>query len=297
MLVVSTPHRRAIDPNATEEWVPIPAEEAALLPKEQVEYRATKMSKSLRNVITPDEMVAKYGADSLRMYEMFMAPFDQEVEWNEEGINGQRRFMGRVWDLVTAAWAEAAGERFSGEDDKLRRLRHKTVKKVSEDLERFRFNTMVSALMEFANALGERFRAGAWKTATFQEAIETLVLLLAPAAPFIAEGLWQQTGGFGRGEAAAPLAGGPAAPFGATGSVHQQAWPTWDEALTHDEVVTVVVQVNGRVRDRVELSVDADEAQAKAAALDRPRIQEFVTAPEAAKYIYVPGRLLNIVVK
>ena len=299
MLVTSTPHRRATDPNATEPWVPITAEEAAALRAQgqEVEMRSAKMSKSLRNVITPDEMVEKYGADSLRMYEMFMAPFDQEVEWNEEGIKGQRRFMGRIWMLVGDTWNAAAGERFSGTDDVLTRLRHKTVKKVTEDLERFRFNTMVSALMEFANALGERHRAGTWKTAAFQEAIETLVLLLAPSAPFIAEALWQQTGGFGRGAPASAPAGAPTTRFGAIGSVHQQAWPSWDEALTKDDVVTIVVQVNGKVRDRMELPADADEAAAREAALARPRIQEFVTDPTTAKYIYVPGRLLNILAR
>jgi leucyl-tRNA synthetase len=299
MLVVSTPHRRAIDPNATEEWIPVTGEEAAALRAQgqQVEMRATKMSKSLRNVITPDEMVGKYGADSLRMYEMFMAPFDQEVEWNEEGINGQRRFMGRVWNLVTETWSESAGEKFTGTDEQLQRLRHKTVKKVTEDLEGFRFNTMVSALMTFANALGERQRAGTWKTATFQEAVETLVTLLAPSAPFIAEGLWQLTGGFGRGKPAPAEAGSGRTAFGDAGSVHLQTWPSYDEALTRDDVVTVVVQVNGKVRDRLELPAEATEADAKEAALARPRIQEFVTNPDTAKFIYVKGRLLNIVVR
>jgi leucyl-tRNA synthetase len=299
MLVVSTPHRRAQDPKATEEWVPVTAEEAAALRAQDqvVEMRSTKMSKSLRNVITPDDMVAKYGADSLRMYEMFMAPFDQEVEWNEEGINGQRRFLGRIWTLVTDSWAEAAGERFITVDEQLVRLRHRTVKKVTDDLERFRFNTMVAATMEFANALGERYRAGTWKTASFQEAVETLVLLLSPSAPFIAEALWQVTGGFGRGPSQPYVSGEPQAPFSEIGSVHAQRWPTHDESLTRDDVVTIVVQVNGKVRDRVELPAESDEAAARLAALSRPRVQEFVTDPQNAKYIYVKGRLLNIVVR
>jgi leucyl-tRNA synthetase len=295
MLVVNTPHRRSSDPNATEAWIPITADEAKTLPADQVDLRATKMSKSLRNVITPDEMVAKYGADSLRLYELFMAPFDQEVAWSEEGINGQRRFLGRVWDLVARTWIEADGQRFAAADEALARLRHKTVQRVTQDMERFRFNTMVAALMEFANALGERHREGRWRTADFQESVETLVRLLAPAAPFIAEGLWQVTGGFGRGPAATPEAGAAAQPFGAAGSVHAQDWPSWDEALTRDEVATVVVQVNGRVRDRIELPVDADEATAVAAALARPRVQEFVAEPGRAKFVYVKGRLLNVV--
>jgi leucyl-tRNA synthetase len=300
MLVVSTPHRRSQDPTSVEDWLPIAVEEAERLQKtgEEVEYRSAKMSKSLRNVITPDEMVAKYGADSLRMYEMFMAPFDQEVEWSEEGINGQRRFLGRVWNLVSETWQATEGEPFEGSaDEPLTRLRHKTVKKVSEDLEQFRFNTMVAALMTFANALGERYRAGTWKTAAFQEGVETLVRLLSPSAPFIAEGLWQLTGGFGRGAAGSPFAGNPDDPFGSAGSVHQQPWPAYDEALTHEDVATIVIQINGKVRDRMDLPVDTDESTAREAALERPRVQEFVTEPSRAKFIYVKGRLLNIVIR
>ena len=234
-----------------------------------------RMSKSRGNVITPDEMVERYGADSLRLFELFMAPFDQDALWSDEGINGQRRFLGRVWNLVHETYAAAAGRRFEAPDEELTRLRHKTVKRVTGDIEQFRFNTMVAALMEFTNALSERYREGRWQTRAYQDAVETLLLLLAPPAPHIAEELWLRTGH--------------------EGSVHQQPWPAWDEALTRDEVVTVVVQVNGRVRDRIELAADADEAAAQAAALARPRIQEFVTNPAAAKVIYVKGRLLNIV--
>jgi leucyl-tRNA synthetase len=149
--------------------------------------------------------------------------------------------------------------------------------------------------MEFANELGERYRAGTWRTSTFQEAIETLVLLLAPAAPFIAEGLWQITGGFGRAAPGALEAGAPTAPFGTADSVHQQAWPRWDEAHTREEVATIVVQVNGKLRDRIELPADTDEATVRATALARPKVQEYVTNPKAARFVYVPGRLLNIV--
>ncbi len=256
-----------------------------------------RMSKSRGNVITPDEMVEKYGADSLRLFELFMAPFDQDALWSDEGINGTYRFLGRVWTLVTQTFAEAGGTRFDAPDDELTRLRHRTVKRVTNDIESFRFNTMVAALMEFANALGERYRTGRWKTAAFQEATETLVRLLAPSAPFIAEGLWQLTGGFGRAAPASPLAGEPGLPFGPAGSVHQQPWPEYDEALTVEQVVTIVVQINGRVRDRLELPAGATEDEVRQAALARPRVQEFVTDPEQAKYIYVPDRLLNIVTR
>jgi len=205
--------------------------------------------------------------------------------------------MGRVWNLVMDTWTGAQGDGVPETDVQLERLRHKTVKKVTEDMEQFRFNTMVSALMTFANALGERHRGGTWKSATFKESLETLVLLLAPSAPFIAEGLWQHTGGFGRGASASPFAGAAQTKFGPSGSVHQQTWPSYVEALTLDDVVTVIVQVNGKVRDRLELSADVDEAHVKQEALARPRIQELVTNPNAAKYIYIKGRLLNIVMQ
>jgi leucyl-tRNA synthetase len=295
MLVVNTPHRRATSAAAAEEWIPLTPEEAAALPPDQVQLRATKMSKSLRNVITPDQMVEKYGADSLRLYELFMAPFDQEVAWDENGINGTYRFIRRVWDLVTETSATAGGLRFEAPDEQLTRLQHKTVKRVTEDLERFRFNTMVAALMEFANALGERYRAGQWKTAAFQEAVETLVRLLAPAAPFVAEGLWQITGGFGRGSAESWRAGEPNVPFGPVGSIHEQPWPDYDEALTRDDVATIVIQVNGKVRERLEMPANASQDEVKAAALARPRVQAFVANPDEAKFVYVKGRLLNIV--
>jgi leucyl-tRNA synthetase len=158
----------------------------------------------------------------------------------------------------------------------------------------------VAALMEFANALGERYRAGRWQTSAFQEGVETLVRLLAPSAPFLAEGVWQVTGGFGRAAAGEAQAGDAETPLEGPdqpGSIHTQPWPAFDESLTRDAVVTVVVQVNGRVRDRVELPADATEDDARAAALARPRIQEFVTNPAAATFIYVPGRLLNIVAR
>jgi leucyl-tRNA synthetase len=295
MLVVPTPHRRSYDPNATEEWVPIAPEEAARLPKAQVVMRAAKMSKSLRNVITPDDTVGRYGADALRLYELFMAPFDQEVTWEERGINGMSRFVARVWDLTRRTWDEAAGARYDDPDEALTRLRHKTVERVTADLERFRFNTMVAALMEFANALGERYREGRWRTAAFQDGVETLVRLLAPAAPFVAEGLWQATGGFGRSAPESPQAGAAETPFGPAGSVHAQEWPTWDAALTRDDVVTVVVQVDGRVRDRLELPAGVPEEEVRRAALDRPRIRELVAEPDRARFVYVKGRLLSIV--
>jgi leucyl-tRNA synthetase len=236
-----------------------------------------RMSKSKGNVITPDEMVARYGADSLRVYELFMAPFEQDVLWSDEGINGARRFLGRVWDLILRTHAEAAGERFTADDPELTRLLHQTIRRTTRDLERFHLNTMIAGLMEFTNALTERYRSGRWRTRPFQEATESLLLLLAPAAPFLAEELWHRTGH--------------------TGSIHQQPWPSWDEELARERTVTIVVQVNGRVRDRLAVEADtpADVVQSRALAL--PKIRQYVADPSAAQVIYVPGRIINIVTR
>ncbi|HEV8636316.1 MAG TPA: class I tRNA ligase family protein [Chloroflexota bacterium] len=292
-LLVRTPHRRATDPAGRETLVPATPEEAAELGPDRIVYRAGRMSKSLKNVITPDEIVERYGADALRVYELFMAPFDQDVEWSEEGIVGVRRFLRRVWDLVGQSWLPAG--RNDADDGDLVRLRHRAVRRATRELEELRLNTMVAGLMELANALEERHRSGRSRTAAYQEALEALVLLLAPAAPFLAEGLWQLTGGFGRAAGSSPYAGDPEAPFGPAGSVHAQPWPTWDETLAREELVTVVVQVNGRVRDRIELPADATEVEARTSAFARPRVRALVPAPDRARVVYVPGRVLNVV--
>ena len=238
-----------------------------------------RMSKSRGNVITPDEMVERYGADCLRLYELFMAPFEQDVDWSEQGINGQRRFLGRLWDMILHTAAPAANgdgtavARRPADLDLARQL-HKTIRRVTEDIEAFKFNTMVAALMEFANELGERYRAGTWQTRTWDEAIRTLLVLLAPAAPHVTAELWER--------------------IGQPGSVHEQPWPTWDEALVRDEQVTVVVQVDGKVRDRLELPAAAAEEDVQAAAQASERVQRWVPDWESVQWRYIPGRIVSL---
>ncbi len=238
-----------------------------------------RMSKSRGNVITPDEMVERYGADSLRLYELFMAPFEQDVDWSEQGINGQRRFLRRIWDLILQTAAPAAnGDGTAAAsrpaDLELARQLHKTIRRVTEDIEAFKFNTMVAALMEFANELGERYRAGAWQTRTWDEAIRTLLVLLAPSAPHIAAELWER--------------------IGQPGSVHEQPWPTWDEALVRDELVTIVVQVDGKVRERLELPAAAAEEDVRAAAQASERVQRWVSDWDTVQWRYIPGRIVSL---
>ncbi len=234
-----------------------------------------RMSKSRGNVITPDSMVAQYGADALRIYEMFMAPFEQDIAWSVEGINGARRFLSRVWSLYAETYTRSASA--SGEDPALTRALHQTIRQVTERIEGFRFNTMVSSLMELVNLLDERRRSAAWHTAAYHQALETLLRLLAPGAPHIADELWRRTGH--------------------RGSIHQQSWPAWNPALARAEVFQAPVQVNGRLRDVIEIDPQADEAAVRQAALASPRLRPYLEPDQIVRVIYIPGKIVNIVTR
>jgi leucyl-tRNA synthetase len=234
-----------------------------------------RMSKSRENVITPDETVAEFSADALRVYGMFMAPFDQDVGWNQEGINGAWRFLNRTWRLYVDNYAASA--KATIEDPELERLLQKTIQGVTIRIENLRFNTMVSILMEFVNALVERQQRGASHTVTFHQALETLVVLLAPACPHITEELWFQTGH--------------------QGSVHQQPWPGWDDVLLQEEVVAIAVQVNGKMREVVKVPVEWDQNQVQEQAISLPGVLRNIENQEVTKVIYVPGKVLNLVTK
>jgi leucyl-tRNA synthetase len=242
-----------------------------------------RMSKSRGNVIIPDDIVARYGADALRIYGMFMAPFEQSVDWNTNGITGARRFLSRVWNLYQAYWTGDhpqqvdAKEMLRAVDMELERMLHKSIKVITERIEDFRFNTMISALMEFVNALYERVRTNQWHTDIFQECLQVLMVLLAPAAPYIAEELWSKTGH--------------------TFSVHQQDWPSWDESLIRDELVEIAIQVNGRARGVINIAPDTKETEALNAAGEVLEIQRYLSGKEIARVIYVPGKILNVVTR
>jgi leucyl-tRNA synthetase len=243
-----------------------------------------KMSKSRGRVITPDEYVEELGADAVRAYLMFIGPWDQGGEWDDRGIKGIARWLNRVWNLILGAYAqekpktatESSKEESSKAEKELRHITHKTIKRVTEDLGRFRFNTMLAALMEFTNYLGN-VEEKLVSSAAWQEAIDALLLLLAPTAPHLAEELWARTGH----------------PY----SIHNQAFPTWDEALVAEEEFTLVIQVNGKLRDRVNVPVSITEEQARELALSRERLKHYLEGSEVARIIYVPRRLVNIVVK
>jgi leucyl-tRNA synthetase len=238
-----------------------------------------KMSKSRGNVIAPDDLVGRYGADTVRGYLMFGWRWDQGGPWDSQGIEGIVRWLQRVWNLVTES-GESASQRDGEPDDAaiadLRRWTHKTIKRVSDDMEAFAFNTIIAGLMEFTNALQKAKQTEVYGTEAWGEAIETLLLLLAPCCPHVAEELWALMG----------------RPY----SVHQQAWPEFDPGLAAEEVITLIVQVSGKVRARIEVAVDIDEEKAKATALADENVQRHIEGKEVRKVIYVPGRLVNIVV-
>jgi len=238
-----------------------------------------KMSKSRGNAINPDEYVAEMGADVVRAYLMFIGPWEQGGEWDDTGINGTNRWLHRVWNLVLEGeeivfpGPEAAQDA----DKELRHRRHKTIKKVTGDLERFRFNTMLAVLMEFTNYLGKVAQERSVSASVWREAIDALLLLLAPTAPHLAEELWAKTGH--------------------SYSIHNQAFPIWEEALVAEERINLVIQVNGKVRDKVVVSSSISEAEAKELALAQPRVRAHLEGKEVTKLIYVPGKLVNLVAR
>lgn len=239
-----------------------------------------KMSKSKGNVVPVDDMVEKYGADTGRLFMLFIGPPDEDAEWSDRGAEGMYRFLNRVWRLyegnVSVGAAQRAYEEFSRADRDLLRKVHLTIKKVSSDIERFHFNTAVSAIMELANAMQSYRDAHGPATAAYTEAATNLLLLLAPMAPHIAEELWHGSGG--------------------EGSVCSRPWPVFNENLAAAQVVTVVAQVNGKVRDRIELPADVSQDEAVRAVLGSLRVQQYLAGKQPRQVHYVAGRLVSIVV-
>ena len=232
-----------------------------------------KMSKSRGNVVNPDDYVKELGADVVRTYLMFIGPWDQGGEWDDSGISGIHRWMNRIWNLAMQDY-KTAGK--SG-DDELMRMTHQTIKKVTEDIERLHFNTMVAALMEFTNYLGKVKEVGSASKDTWEFAIETLLLLLAPTAPHLAEELWLKKD----------------KPY----SIHHKDWPRWDKKMVTSDEFTLVIQVNGKLRGRLSAPVKITEDEAKEMAIQYDKVRPFVEGKQVVKTIYVPGKLVNIVVK
>jgi leucyl-tRNA synthetase len=214
----------------------------------------------------------------VRAYLMFIAPWEQGGEWDDSGISGISRWLNRLWGLVLGGyeWNEGAKGQLKAERE-LERLSHQTVRKVTQDLERLRLNTMIAALMEFTNYLTKVKEEGAVSATAWELAVDNLMLLLAPTAPHLTEELWQRTGH--------------------QYSIHNQEWPGWNEELAREEEITLVVQVNGKLRDRITVSASVTEDEAKKLALESERVRPHIEGKQVAQVVYVPGRLVNLVVR
>ena len=239
-----------------------------------------KMSKSRGNVVNPDDVVGQVGADAVRCFLMFIGPWDQGGPWSDEGSNGVVRWLNRVWSLAGYDAGELDAHPAHADAVRAtRRILHQTIRKCHDDLDKFKFNTAIAALMELANHLSrvwnDRAHDRSVDAATWRECVSTMLLLLAPLAPHLAEELWERAGhGY---------------------SIHQQAFPAWDDALAAEEEITLVAQVNGRLRDRLNVPADISEADAKAAALGSPRVLAHIAGKPVRNVVYVPGRLVNVV--
>ncbi len=235
-----------------------------------------KMSKSRGNVVDPDDLVARLGADTVRLYLMFIGPWSQGGPWSSRGVAGVQRFLQRVWALVNDTRDMPVQLEDDDQAQALRRLLHRTIKQVTNDFETFSFNTAIARMMELVNELSRLRETPVVQMPVWREALETLVLLLAPGAPHIAEELWERLG----------------RPY----SVHQQAWPTYDPELAAEETIELVIQVNGRVRDRLVVPVTISEDEAVARARTAERVQPYLAGRQIERVVYVPGRLVNFVV-
>jgi leucyl-tRNA synthetase len=233
-----------------------------------------KMSKSRGNVVSPDELVEEYGADTVRAYLMFFARWDQGGPWNSQGIEGTVRWLRRVWALFTELNQHGKTNQAVLRD--LRRKVHQTLKSVSHDFEQFQFNTIISSLMELLNSMYDAYEKGAYGTHEWLEAQDIYLRMLAPVCPHIAEELWSNV-------------------LEKTYSVHEQEWPEFDEIAAKEEEITLIVQVNGKVRDRITVPANISEEEAQIVALASEAVQRYTHGKEPRKIIVVPGRLVNIV--
>lgn len=248
-----------------------------LLTQGMVLKDGTKMSKSVGNVVSPDEIINKYGADTARMFILFAAPPERDLEWSDQGVEGSYRFLQRVWRIVNNLKDKIKDENGSEKyDEDVRKLVHKTIKKVTEDLERFSFNTAISAIMELVNGLYS-VRKSPVSGAVIKEALENLLILLSPFAPHITEELWHV--------------------IGHKDSVHMQPWPKYDKKWLIEDEVEIVVQVNGKVRGKIILPRTASREDVENAALDNEKVRSHIEGKEISKIIVVPQKLVNIVAK
>ena len=251
--------------------------------------RVEKMSKSKRNIIDPEDLISRYGADTARLFTLFAAPPEKDLEWSDQGVEGASRFLSRLWRLIAQerpAWevaeaAEFSSAELSAELRELRRAIHRTIKKVTEDIEeRFHFNTAIAAIMELFNALslaaqrGDHSKAG---VAVRREGLQTIVLLLAPFVPHVASELWQE--------------------FEPGASLEDARWPMFSSGALEEEELLIVVQINGKMRGKITVAADTTQDRIEKIALADPRVTAFLDGKKVGRIVYVPRRLVNIVLE
>jgi leucyl-tRNA synthetase len=248
----------------------------SLFSQGMVRLGGEKMSKSKGNVVSPAPFFDSHGADAMRLFHLFVGPPGEDADWSDDGIGGASRFLGRVWRLAAGEMAFDAIDREETDADRaVTRARHALVKRATEDFERWSFNTAVAGCMEFTNELYKYVQADVPpRKATLDEAIDALLLALAPMTPHITAELWEMR---------------------RDGHIHTEPWPTFDEGLAAAETVTMIVQVNGKVRDRIEVPAEVTEEQMRTLALESPRVAEILEGREPRKVITVPPKLVNIV--
>ena len=244
-------------------WSPADEPFTNLLTQGMVIKDGAKMSKSKDNVVDPDYIVEKYGADTARLFILFASPPEKELEWSDQGVEGSFRFLGRVWRLVQSSPLASKGR------GGVRKKLHQTIKSVTEDIDRFSLNTAIAKLMELTNKM---YELGATK-----ESLQSLLLLLSPFAPHLSEELWHQLGN--------------------KDSIMEQPWPAYDPELIKESEMTIPIQVNGKLRETVVVPAEAGEDEIKSKAQESEKIKAFTSGKQVVKVIYVPKKLLNIVVK
>ena len=250
--------------------------------------KTEKMSKSLKNVVDPDYLIKQYGADTARLFCLFAAPPEKDLEWSDQGVDGSFRFLNRVWRIVHEYLDDIKGLKpFDGREEvsddlkNLRKKTHQTIKRVTHDIDpRFHFNTAISAVMELVNTLYQIVRPGKNDTralSVVRETIEAIIILLNPIVPHITEELWET--------------------IGETVKLSDTSWPEFDEDVTKEDEIPIVIQVNGKLRSRVQVNADEDGETIKELARNDERVQQFISGKTVVKEIYVSGKLVNIVVK
>jgi len=238
-----------------------------------------KMSKSKGNVVSPDELIKKYGTDTVRLYTLFIAPPEKDAEWSDRGVEGAYRFLGRVWRMVeqsSVLGPRSSGKEQGAEDKGLKRKTHQTIKNITEDMEKgFHFNTAISSIMELVNETYLNLDKNDISRHAIDEAVKTVVMLLSPFVPHIAEELWQKIGG--------------------KDSILKEPWPSFDEKLILEDVITVPVQINGKLRSKIEVPSGASEEILKEKALADNRIKSHLENLAVKRWIVIPDKLINIV--